>query len=169
MKKWSTVSCSVDIVRHALSKYNALLAKQPLRTKIATGGTLATSADVLSQSWEPEKPFDFRRSLAMFVFGTTYAGGFQHYLFGFYGRMWPVMQAKPRSERVIAAVKTTAFQQLVTAPFIYFPAFIGITSTVRGDDPFVQWDKHFWPNFKVNLAVWTPALLIQFLFVPGRW
>ena len=138
-------------LRRALGAYNSALAASPLPTKIATGGVLATSGDLLAQSWEPpEKPFDPTRSLSMFAFGTIYAGGFQHFLFGWYSRIWPIQQAVDQTQRLALAAKTTAFQQLVLVPTVYFPSFIGITSVVRGHDPFAQWRAHFWPNYKVR-------------------
>ena len=121
-------------IRRCFAKYTELLAEKPLRTKIATGGFLCTSADILSQTFEPDSPYDYRRSLSMAVFGTLYAGAFQHYLFGFYSRAWPVLRATARSKRIVAAVKTTAVQQLITTPFVYFPSFIGVTSLVRASE-----------------------------------
>jgi hypothetical protein len=106
--------------------------------------------------------WDKRRTFSLFVFGVFYAGAFQHYLFAFYGRLFPMNSLQ-------AALKTVALHQFGTYPFIYFPAFYGITEGIRGrsfEETKERFKEHFFPAYSFGLILWTPAMLIQFLFIP---
>lgn len=159
------------------NSYVKALSTRPLRTKIATGMCLACASDLAAQASEindesarhgTARQWDARRTFGFAVFGASYMGGFQHFLFGYYARRWPVTGTK--SMRVKAAVITTAAHFLVSYPFIYFPTFFLINDVVgRGctvEEARTHLYRDFVSTYFVGLVCWTPAMLVQFLYVP---
>ena len=151
--------------------YSQLLNKYPVRTKIISSCALTTSGDAMAQFLDHRiEKWDGRRSFAMAIFGAFYLGGFQHYLFIGYSRLWPVVREAPLFTKVSAAAKTTAFHMIATYPIIYFPAFFAVTDTLGSDrsmDEIIQRIKTLtWPMYKQGFGLWVPAMFAQFLLIP---
>ena len=67
------------------------------------------------------------------------------------------------------ALRTTVAHQFVSYPCFYFPSFFYISELVRGgtlDSAGARLKQHFPRLYKLGLVVWTPAMLLQFYFVP---
>lgn len=149
--------------------YQKALMRRPVITKMATGGTLAFSSDLVAQSVESDR-WDRKRSTVLTLFGFGYMGLFQHYVFGYYARRWPIDAAKHFTTNAKPVICTTAVHMLITYPFIYFPCFIVVTDTLaRGKSISQAWDhivEVWWRLYKPGFLVWTPVMAVQFLFIP---
>jgi hypothetical protein len=151
------------------ASYTRALGKWPLATKVATGTTLATTSDLTAQAMTSGDAWNPRRTLGLATFGCVYSGFFQHFLFGAYARVWPVI-AVSASMKLQSALKVTGTHQLFTIPFIYFPSFFLVTDVVgRGSslrEVFARYVNETLPIYKPALVIWTPAMFLQFFFVP---
>ena len=151
--------------------YMRALRRAPLPTKVATASSLAVAGDVAAQSTTHDLAagqWDARRTLGMAVFGAAYSGVFQHHLFAWYARTWPVL-GMPRATQLRSTAMTVLAHQFGTYPFLYIPTFFLVTEMVRGrsvTDARARLEACFAPTYTVGLFVWTPALFIQFLYVP---
>jgi len=57
----------------------------------------------------------------------------------------------------------------VSYPCFYFPSFFFVTEAVRGRSPAAAAARlraQFWPAYRVGLVAWTPAMIVQFYWVP---
>ena len=107
--------------------------------------------------------------MSMAVFGASYSCVCQHFIFAEYARRWPVASGMPRAQKLRSAVMTVVVHQIFTYPCLYFPSFFLITEIVRGrsmTQARERFEAHFWPNYKVGLIAWTPAMFVQFFYVP---
>mmetsp|Transcript_25230 Transcript_25230/g.42275 ORF Transcript_25230/g.42275 Transcript_25230/m.42275 type:complete len:189 (-) Transcript_25230:285-851(-) len=149
--------------------YLRVLASSPVKTKIWTGFLLGCSSDLAAQARE-RKGWDARRTSGFAMFGAGYMGCFQHHLFARYAQLWPVTNAIGTGMMVTNVAKTLAAHQLVIYPLVYFPVFFLITGTVGlGLSLQEVRDKlrnEWWETYKIGVVVWTPAMLVQFCFVP---
>jgi hypothetical protein len=138
-------------------------------TKMATSGLLAVSSDLVAQSYEGIS-WDQRRSLGFAAFGFGYMGYFQHHLFAWYARRWPIGMKNSLSKNTRPVLFTVSAHMLVTYPFIYFPAFVIVTDTLaRGKSFSSAWDHllaEWWRLYKPGFLIWTPVMAAQFLFIP---
>mmetsp|Transcript_50953 Transcript_50953/g.65252 ORF Transcript_50953/g.65252 Transcript_50953/m.65252 type:complete len:182 (-) Transcript_50953:197-742(-) len=148
--------------------YKQCVKKYPVRTKMATGGTLAVSSDGVAQLVENNEKWDIRRSSGLALFGFAYMGFFQHYLFSYYSRKWPVVGTT--KEKALPALKTVAVHMLGTYPFFYFPVFVLASDTLaRGRSITDAWDhlmREWWRLYKPGFIIWTPVMAAQFFLVP---
>ena len=166
-----------------LSAYERALTAWPVPTKMATSATIMTCGDITAQFIEIVKEerdstatmttlsFDPHRALGMAVFGCFYGGCYQHALFQWYGRTWPVSLAAPWRQRLPNVMRTVAFHQLVNYPLVFFPAFFATTELVRGHSmshAAASFGEHAPGLYAKGVVLWVPAMVGQFLFVPLR-
>jgi len=152
------------------TRYTHLLSTRPLPTKIVTGTVLAAASDLVAQAAVPDRKWDPRRTLGLAAFGACYSGFFQHFLFDAYARVWPIVAGMPKIVKISNAVKLTLTHQLFSYPCFYFPSFFFLSGVVgRGssmDQVAFNFSQEFPSLYKTGVVVFTPAMFIQFFFVP---
>jgi glycine cleavage system regulatory protein len=137
-------------------------------------------ADYLVQKHiERRKEIDLRRNLAFGLFGFFYLGGIQYaiYVPGF-RRLFPLAERfallkfrdKLRDMKGMLSMATqVVLDQCLHHPFLYFPVFYMLKTTVQGGTP---WDglTRYSSNVKEDLLalwkVWVPATILNFTFSP---
>lgn len=179
--------------RQALSSYSASLLEQykgamvrfPLKTKVATGATLAVLGDALAQTREPQqKGYDPRRAASFAAFDSCYRF-FQHNAFPFIisicqgkvlgGLLSAIPGVSVGSTNLklgLAALERTLVYQLLVIPLLYYPIFFSFTGYLQGlkPDEIVQRAKtSFLPCWKKNLMFWIPTQMVMFGLIDEKW
>jgi len=156
-----------------LSTYKHTLAMHPLPTKMMTGATLAVCGDAIAQSRDPSTEYDRRRASSFAVFDMAYRA-LQHVSFpiivaachGQYLGSLDVNHIFDASQW--AAMEQTLASQLGIVPFLYYPAFFGLTGAVQGltvSGAVSRAKENFFPLMKRNLLFWIPMQFIQFGYI----
>jgi hypothetical protein len=68
-----------------------------------------------------------------------------------------------------AAMEQTLASQLIIVPFLYYPAFFGLTGVMQGltfEEVIERAQETFVPLMKRNLLFWIPVQFIQFSVLP---
>lgn len=121
--------------------------------------------------------FDLRRSYSFALFGATYTGAFQNFLFPwledhFQGDLLAAVLMSRGFEvdhQLLAAVERTCANQLACIPLLYYPTYFAITSALNGLNAtraVTRARKLFLPLMRRNLAFWIPVQFTQFATVP---
>jgi len=128
-------------VLSALRSYEGSLVKNPLRTKVLTGASLAAFGDYLAQlkdMRETNKEYNVPRALSFAAFDSCYRM-FQHAAIPFIVMMGqghvirklllsvPLVTMKESSLAFTAALERTLLYQFVLIPFFYYPIFFTFT------------------------------------------
>lgn len=122
--------------------------------------TLKTSAAdlIIQKVVEKKETVDIKRNNLFSVFGFTYLGGWQYYLYN------------NLLEKNVKSPFTKVFiDQCIHHPFGYFPAFYMLKTLVYN-----QPIQNAWVNYKANIkddlfacwSIWMPCQYINFKYVP---
>lgn len=170
----------------ALRAYEGSLVKNPLRTKVLTGATLAAVGDYLAQMKEMKetnKEYNVPRALSFAAFDSCYRL-FQHNAIPFIvmigqGRVFhkllssiPLVTMKESSLAFTAAMERTFLYQFVLIPFYYYPIFFTFTGLMQGlnlRETFERAKKSFLPCWKRNLIFWIPTQMVMFGLISENW
>eukprot|EP01051_Picozoa_sp_SAG22_P006355 SAG22_NODE_412_length_10893_cov_14.851770_3_plen_137_part_00 len=105
------------MLRGALQRYNALLLRQPVLTKLATGGSLGLVGDVVAQKVaEGRETLDYRRLAAFTVFGAGWTGLYNHWWYNTLAAWYP-------GTSTAAIAYKLAWNHGVSNPLVYLPTF----------------------------------------------
>ncbi|RLN93225.1 hypothetical protein BBJ28_00009152 [Nothophytophthora sp. Chile5] len=161
---FSSTSSSKGFVRRSWESYATLLETHPLSTKIVTGGVIAGVGDVSCQLFieaDDNGEFDVKRAAIFTFLGGVLISPVLHVWYGFVGKLVPGVSSR-------AIVKRLALDQLVFAP-TFLCVFFSSLLTLEGhlDQLPEKLRADWWPATKANWAVWVPAQIVNFRFVPG--
>jgi hypothetical protein len=156
--------------------YTHLLAAHPLETKVSTAAALAVLGDGIAQRSIPA-PYDKTRALSFVLFDASYRGGFQHQLFPWIidncrGEQLQQLLGASEATAAFAAVESTAFNQLVIVPVVYYPLFFAVTGAVQGlttEQSLARARSQFGYLTLRNWSFWVPAQFCQFAFLDLEW
>lgn len=175
-----TVPKLLPALQSLFEVYNHCLITNPLITKVATGGALATFGDALAQTSEKDKPYDKLRAASFASFDSCYRV-FQHMAFPFIigncqGRVFSrLLSAVPglsvTATPVMAVCERVLTYQLMVVPLLYYPVFFTFTGFMQGLDAkatFQRAKANFLPCWKKNLLFWVPIQAFMFGLVPER-
>lgn len=142
-------------------QYQHALHEHPLFTKMATGGTLATTGDAIAQFQQTSK-YDTKRAASFGTFDMAYRA-LQHYSFPF------ITTTCQGNILRSAAMEQTLASQLGIVPFLYYPVFFTLTGYIQG----LSWQQtrqragdNFVTLMKRNLLFWIPVQYVQFQYIP---
>ena len=147
-------------------RYLDSLDKRPLLTKyplhrLATGLFITGGGDLLAQAYEHPGVVDPLRARNLALYGILMTGGVGHYWYRGLDRLFGAEMT------LVNSVKKTAFEQLSFGPLevAFFIGWVHVLSGKTAELP----DKYrhdLLPVVLANAAVWVPAQLINFYFVP---
>ena len=138
--------------------YSRLLHTHPIRTNMATTGTLFALGDILAQTLEPSQETEqspLARTARAATYGTLYAP---------LGDAW----YRLRQRRVPGTALRVAADQLLFAPAglaLYYAAM----AVLRGEPPATAAQRvrtQLWPTLCANWCVWPWVQLVNFRWVP---
>ena len=170
----------------ALRAYEGSLVKNPLRTKVMTGATLAAFGDYLAQMKEMKvtnREYNVPRALSFAAFDSCYRM-FQHAAIPFIvmlgqGHVFhnllssiPLVTMSESSLAFTAAMERTFLYQFGLIPFFYYPIFFTFTGLMQGlslKETFQRAKKSFLPCWKRNLIFWIPTQMIMFGMISDNW
>mmetsp|Transcript_7581 Transcript_7581/g.12755 ORF Transcript_7581/g.12755 Transcript_7581/m.12755 type:complete len:198 (-) Transcript_7581:832-1425(-) len=150
------------VFRRAFLKYNACLEKSPLLTKCVTSGLLGVSGDLVAQGVSDE-PFDQRRFASFVALQTLLVAPVLHKWYGHVFKLFP-------GTSYLSLAKRVGADQFVFAP-VFVASFISSNLVLMGkSDLIVTKLKEDWfHTVRANNAVWIPAMIINFGFVPAQY
>jgi len=172
-----------NLVRAApnpIAWYAAKLESHPLLTKCITSAFIAGSGDLVCQyithcqkrenqtenysSVSNTFTPDINRTGRFAFLGMTFVAPMAHSWFGFLGKYVP-------GTSFTAAIKRVVLDQIIFAP-IMIPGFMTNIMVLEGR-PTTEIKHALIRNvpdaYITNLAIWVPALLVNFKYVPGKW
>jgi hypothetical protein len=170
----------------AIRAYEGSLIKNPLRTKVMTGATLAVFGDYLAQMKEmreTNKEYNVPRALSFATFDSCYRM-FQHAAIPFIvmlgqGHVFhnllssiPLVTMRESSLAFTAAMERTFMYQFFLIPFIYYPIFFTFTGLMQGlnlKETIQRAKKSFFPCWKRNLIFWIPTQMVMFGLISENW
>lgn len=151
------------------SWYNSAAKAHPVITGVVTSGVKTTVADMFAQKVvEQRDEIDWKRNLVFTLFGYTYLGGFQYYLFNVKFSQWCAPITRLVGHRGVAPVKT-ALDQFVHHPFMYFPAFFSMKTALEGkpmSHAVERYKAEAFDSLTTLWKIWIPLQLANFAFVP---
>lgn len=150
-----------------IASYNNTLAVHPIKTKVATNGTIMTAADLTAQTIdirakpEERKKIDLIRTARMTVTSALLLTPLIHHYYNVLDRFLPGNSTK-------IVLKKLTFDQAVVAP-LSLAAFLSVVTLMEtrsmnsvGD----KLHKDWLPTLKINYAIWPVANYINFQYVP---
>mmetsp|Transcript_13143 Transcript_13143/g.15449 ORF Transcript_13143/g.15449 Transcript_13143/m.15449 type:complete len:263 (-) Transcript_13143:92-880(-) len=171
---------STKIVSNPIAWYASKLESHPLLTKCITSAFIAGSGDLVCQyithcqSKEDTTEIystnnstftpDINRTGRFAFIGMTFVAPMAHSWFGFLGRYVP-------GTSFGAALKRVVLDQIIFAPFM-IPGFMTNIMLLEGrptNEIKTALIRNVPDAYVTNLAVWVPALLVNFKYVPGKW
>ena len=170
----------------ALRAYEGTLIKNPLRTKVMTGASLAAFGDYLAQMKEmreSNKKYNVPRAFSFAAFDACYRM-FQHAAIPFIvmlgqGHVFrhllssiPLVIMSESSLAFTAAMERTFLYQFFLIPFFYYPIFFTFTGLMQGlnlKETIQRAKKSFLPCWKRNLIFWIPTQMVMFGLISDNW
>ena len=167
-----------------LMKYRQFMTSHPLRTKMVTGGILATIGDGVAQLREADKPYNPSRAASFAAFDVCYRI-FQHKVFPFVTKIctggilgWilsctMLLLGGCKSigadlMNIFAATECTLAYQFVVVPLLYYPLFFSFTGILQGltvRETLERAKNQFLPCWKRNVLFWIPTQFVMFGFI----
>jgi hypothetical protein len=155
------------------SAYNGMAKTSPFVTGFLTTGFKTTAADAFAQKViEKREKIDWRRNAMFTTFGFFYLGGFQYYLYNVKFVQWAPM-FKRNFGHYGSAMIQVFLDQFVHHPLMYFPTFYALKATIEQRPLFdgrnsaaTRFQSEIGDSCKALWAVWVPAQIINFTFVP---
>jgi len=158
----------------AFTGYNNLLIKYPLRTKILTSACFAGLGDYFCQtliegrsSKNPQKPYNYRRTLLMTSMSICYGTPILHY---WYNAVFTIADKLVKNKKYLPLV-ATALDEMIFSP----PYYAGWLFTVEfmdkhDNEKCVQNVKEkWWSAVVADWKLWPLATLVNFTFVPHHY
>jgi len=155
------------------SGYSAMAAQAPFTTGFVTTGLKTTAADAFAQLVvEKKEKLDWRRNAMFTVFGFTYLGGWQYYLYNVKFVQWCPLITRVSGHFGPAPLKVI-IDQFIHHPLMYFPVFYSLKASVEGrpwltgpDSAMSRYRAECFDCWKACWSIWIPAQLINFTLVP---
>lgn len=105
------------LLTRLLAKYNAALARQPMRTNVVTGFVTAAIGDIICQVGFVDEPYRLRRTMELALTRALFMGPFLTWYFPFLARLAPGTSTKQ-------VVKRLAFDQMIGSPISITGTFV---------------------------------------------
>lgn len=152
-----------SIVAVAWQRYLKQLEAKPLRTKAVTAACISGISDVIAQRIGSNAPLNWRRTLAMALFGLVWSGPSNHY--------WQqLMERTFKGQKSSATiVEKVALDQLLYGPVCNVLMMSYISMVVDGRSAQFTRNKlqRDYPGVQVNgWKLWPLASLVNYRFVP---
>ena len=184
----STSDGGGSILQKISSSYNKILDLYPLITKAITSGLIMGCGDIICQyiTWDDKKGagMDWKRTLKFSFLGGVLVGPACHHWYGYLMRIFP-------AQTNFAAFQRTVIDQLLFAPVFIATFFTALQILDDEDDSDAlgkntrqkngiplnfdivkiknKLQQDFWSTMQSNWALWFPAQLVNFRFVPGAY
>ena len=143
--------------------------RYPIRTNIITGGLLAAGSDLVCQTIierGDKEPFNFRRHVAVLLFGALYNGGICSVVYPLYSRMLPRWFAKTTWRQGLGS---TLIDNGIHSPFFYIPAFFISTAVLQGyslNESVNAMRIGYVESLKYTWGMWIPFQFLNFSVIP---
>lgn len=153
------------------SPINAWMMKHPKTTSVMITGFKTIAADLVTQTLIEGTSFkdvDWTRTAVFGSFGFFYMGMFQYWLYNVkFFQWWPGISLK-------ATAWKTAADQLVHTPFIYFPVFYFVRTSINERAVTKEtllsvrqtYKNNVFDDLKRYWTIWTPGIAITFGIMP---
>lgn len=152
--------------------YTHSLKHTPLKTKALTAMSTFVVGDALAQLGSKKgslvnriSHLDLQRTARMAAFGLLYSGPLGHH---FYSWMDKVLMPKTPKHPLAIGAKV-AFDQLLYSPLSTLCFFIwGGIATNKTQQIVPEIKGKFWSTMVASWVMWTPAMTLNMMFVPGH-
>lgn len=147
---------------------NHLLSQNPLRCAVGLAGGKCTVADIIIQKNNNE-PWNPVRTASFASFGFLWCGGGQYLLFN---RVFPWLFGTGIFNGCHhAVVKSLAFDQLIHAPFVYFPLFYFFREIPTGNKDIIPltysaWKREIVWDMTIQATIFLPVQVLNFMYFP---
>ena len=154
-----------------LAKYNQLLEKHPLATKIISSAVIFALGDIICQTVIEKKTFkngfNWKRTMVMTSVGSLYTAPLLHF---WYARVVKVAGLITKNPKWVPTVSTildqTLFAPFCIASMLFLFEFID-KKDIQKSTQNVK-DK-LWPTIVTNWKIWPLAMLINFSIIPANY
>lgn len=152
------------------------IARHPLRSAVVTGVAKNSVGDMVAQKIvEGRRAIDWGQHGTMALFGASYVGAFQYFLYGkglkpLHGRL-----VKPLGKAAATGL-VLLLDQGLCAPFLYLSSFVllkearekGPSQTLEqlGVNVRDRWRRDVPKALPIMWTLWVPAQALNYLFVP---
>lgn len=160
-----------NVVTVAWSRYLRSLEREPIKTKAITSGTLAALSDITAQKLASNAPLNWRRTLALALFGFVWSGPSNHYWQLFTNQLFKGKKdAASVAQKVLIdnLVYSPVFNLLVMAyigTVVEGRSFSFVQTKIKRDFPALQMDSwKLWPLVSLILYKYVP-LKLRVLFM----
>ena len=149
---------------------NQFMANNPMRSAISIAGGKCTIADMIIQR-NNNNQWDYRRTLSFTSFGLIWSGGGQYILFNM---IFPrIFGTGIFNGCKLAISKSLVFDQVVHAPFMYFPMFYlfrELGDSQKKDQvlnsAFDAWKNEIVDDMIIQVVIFLPVQIINFKYSP---
>ncbi|DBB08125.1 hypothetical protein WJX82_004659 [Trebouxia sp. C0006] len=152
-----------NVVQVAWARYLRQLEREPLKTKAITSGSLAALSDITAQKLVSNAPLNWRRTIAMALFGLIWSGPSNHYWQKFTNQLF---KGKKDAASVVQKV---LIDNLVYSPVFNLLVMAYIATVVEGRSmSFVQTKlQRDFPSLQLDSwKLWPLVSLINYKYVP---
>jgi len=115
-----------SVLWHGWHRYLQQLDRRPIKTKALTAAGMAGASDLLAQRLASKAPINWRRTLAMALFGLVWSGPSSHWWFGFLERFFG------RRRELGTVAEKVAADQLLYGPLCNILAISYISLVIDG-------------------------------------
>ncbi|RDD40226.1 Mpv17-like protein 2 [Trichoplax sp. H2] len=130
---------------------------------VISAGALCGLGDIIQQNLEGSEKHDWKRTGRMATVGLL-VGLPTHYFYTFL------------DQKLVGTAATTIGKKVVLDEALMAPISIstfylgmGMLEGQNWDDSKDEWQRKFWPTYKVDVIVWPIGQAINFKFIPGTW
>jgi len=144
-----------------------LFKKHLLMTNLAISAGLSATGDSIQQHYEkikdPERNYNFRRTLNMSTAGVT-IGGVCHFWYLWLDRFLP-------GRTFSIALKKMLLDQIICSPVTIGTFFVTLAVVERSsaDEFLEELRSKSWRLYLAEWVIWPPAQMINFFFLPLRY
>lgn len=144
----------------AVASANAVAVRNPFATAVVVTAAKTTLADIMTQKiFEGSEELDQRRTLAFAVFGASYQGAGQFFL-------WNLLMPRIMPIARFGWVSRVAFVNVVADPLFFFPSFYSIKTFIHSpgmapldcvETGLREYSQNYWQDWKNSWMVWLPG------------
>lgn len=155
------VNSFVKRFKNIHARYVQISSKKPYITAMITGGSILTLSDMtaqyLSSNFVKNYKYDFRRTVALGLFGTFYYGLVARKIYFVYELV--LGPNKPMLKALIDCG--------LHSPFILLPCFYFMTGLIKGQSVnsiTTQLSEEWWTSSTATFAYWLPMMWVNFKY-----
>jgi len=154
-----------------MSPFVAWMKANPVTFAMIVTVVRTAPCDLLAQFYfEGKSELDWRRFMAFNLFGAIYVGWFQYYFYTLFLNASLINMFGITGKFPVAA-SIALLDQIAHSPFLYFPSFCLMMKVMEGGnnilaDTYTKWSTEVVGVVQASMALWFPAQLINFYFMP---